>query len=177
MTYRKWYGVVTGVPSQWKEFAKLSLIISLKIQSSPSILRHHMVLFICTFMCLIRRTKLTVMWESLFSHGLTTSKVNVSSAAPSGSNEWEARGKAKEEMKEGHRIPSWFHLNPSCVSPPGPSGPATWGSEGGPWRSKGGREWGWSERGGREWTGPYSLPRGSVVLISVRISNLDILSS
>lgn len=35
-------------------------------------------------------------------------------------------------MKEGRRIPSWVHLNPSCLSPPGPSGPALWGREGGP---------------------------------------------
>lgn len=33
----------------------------------------------------------------------------------------------RREVKEGRRIPSRVHLNPSCVSPPGPSGPALQG--------------------------------------------------
>lgn len=48
----------------------------------------------------------------------------------------------------------------------------------GPWRSSTlGERWkdlrrGRREGGGSEWTSPYPLPRGSVFLISVRISNL-----
>ena len=41
----------------------------------------------------------------------------------------------RKDVKEGRRIPSQVHLNPSCVSPPGPGGPALQGQDGGPqWR-------------------------------------------
>lgn len=40
-------------------------------------------------------------------------------------DEREGRG----DVKEGCRIPSRVHLNPSCVSPPGPGGPALQGRD------------------------------------------------
>lgn len=44
------------------------------------------------------------MSKSLFSHGLTTSKVNVSSKTPCGA----AHGRQEwRDVKEGRRIPSW----------------------------------------------------------------------
>lgn len=37
--------------------------------------------------------------------------------------------KWKGDVKEGRRIPFRVHFNPSCVSPPGPRGPALRGEE------------------------------------------------
>lgn len=47
--------------------------------------------------------------------------------------------KGRRDVKEGRRIPSRVHLNPSCVSPPGPGGPALRGRDGGA-TAEGGRE-------------------------------------
>ncbi len=55
-----------------------------------------------------------------------------------GSSGWEA-GEKRE--REGCRIPSAVHLNPSCVSPPGPPWSGTTGGEmEGPQRREGERE-------------------------------------
>lgn len=89
----------------------------------------------------------------------------------------EDEGKGSGDVKERRHNPSRVHLNLSCASPPGPGGPALW-EETQRATLVGGRKTGREERVWREnEKGSYSLPRGSVVLISVRISNLNILSS
>lgn len=80
------------------------------------------------------------------------------------------------DVAEGRRVPSLVHLNRSCVSSPGPPVVRPYCGERGKGHG-GGREEGRRECRGRVWSAPSSLPRGSVVLISVRISNLSILSS
>lgn len=145
---------------------------------SSSIPRCHVVLFVGTFMCLIKGTKLIVMWESLLSHGLTTSKVNVSSARPHGERWMRGRRRVERTWRRDVTSHPGFALIPAVsLSSRAPGGPTLrgryWGAT---------AEWG-RERGreesveGENEQAPYSLPRGSVVLISVRISNLNILSS
>ena len=141
---------------------------------APLFPRHHRVALIGTFMCLIKGTKLIVMWESLLSNGLTTSKVNVSSRGPMGSNGWETRGKGEGMWWEDVESHPGFILIPAVSLLGAPVVQHCGGGDAGPQRREWGRVWGC---GGREWAGPYSLPRGEVVLISVRISNLNILSS
>ncbi len=124
-----------------KKFAELSVIISLNIQYSSSILRHHVILFIGTLMCLIKGRKLIVMWESLLSHGLTTSKVNVSHVGPMGSNGWETRGKGEETWRKDVASHPGFILIPAVSLLPGPRWSSTTGE----------RRWGHSRgREGRE---------------------------
>lgn len=130
--------------------------------------RHH----VMPFMCLIKGTKLIVTWESLPSRGLTASKVNVSPTGPMGSNGWETWDTGEEMWRKdvaSHRSSSSSQL---CLS----SGPRWSSTTGGRRRATTGGGRG-RRRAEGERTGPYSLPRGSVVLISVRISNLNILSS
>lgn len=65
-----------------------------------------------------------------------------------GSNGWARRG--GKRVKEGRRIPSWVHLNPSCVSSLSPPGPPVVqhyrGETEGPRCREGGVERVWRER-------------------------------
>lgn len=128
---------------------------------SSSIPRCHVVLLVGTFMCLIKGIKLIVMWESLLSHGLTTSKVNVSSARPHGERWMGGQEESGEDVAAGRRIPSWVRLNPSCVSLlRGPRWSDTTGEipRGHSGVREGTREGG--ECGGREWAGPLFSSQG-----------------
>lgn len=88
-TYAGWKAIVNLLQSpNKKKIARQPTLTSQKFYYSSSILRHHVALFIDTFACLIKGTKLIVMWESPLSRGLTSSKVNMSSADPMGSNGW-----------------------------------------------------------------------------------------
>lgn len=93
-------------------------------------------------------------------------------------------GRREGRQKEGRRIPSQFILIPAVSLLRAPvvrhyrerwRATTVGGTEGHNSEKAGGKEGGESVE--REWADPYSLPRGSVVLISVRISNLNILSS
>ncbi|MEQ2184219.1 hypothetical protein GOODEAATRI_005665, partial [Goodea atripinnis] len=75
--------------------------------------------------------------------------------SPMGSDGWKTRGKWKGDVKEGCRIPSRVHLNPSCVSPVGLRGPAL---QGGETEGHGREEGGESSRVDRVWKDRMSRP-------------------
>lgn len=82
-------------------------------------------------------------------------KVNVSSSGPMRSDGWKTRGKWKGDVKEGCRIPSRVHLNPSCVSAVGLRGPAL---QGGEMEGHGSEEGGERSRVDRVWKDRMSRP-------------------
>lgn len=74
----------------------------------------------------------------------------MSSVGPMGSNGWRHGGNGRGDMAEGRRIPSWVHLNRSCVSPPGPRWSSTTGERDVRAAEEGGRKGGESVEGENE---------------------------